>query len=91
MRVRKEEENPLSAALIQRRILRFFQEQPHAVETARGIATWVGLEVSLIGQVLKDLLEKKWLTADETSAVTGYALTRDERHLEQIRQLLSAE
>ena len=77
--------------VIQRRILRFFQEHPHAVETVRGIASWVGVEVNLIAEALKDLLEKRWLTADETSAVTGYALTRDERLLTQIRQAVKTE
>ena len=77
--------------VIQRRILRFFQEHPHAVETVRGIASWVGVEVELIAEALKDLQEKRWLTADETSAVTGYALTRDERLLTQIRQAVKTE
>ena len=90
MSVRKGE-GPFSATWIQRRVLRFFQEHPHAVETVRGIASWVGVEVPLIGEALKGLLERKWLTADETSAVTGYALTRDGRLLAQIRQAVETE
>ena len=77
--------------VIQRRILRFFQEHPQAVETVRGIATWVGAESELISEELKDLLEKRWLTADETSAVTGYALTQDVHLLAQIRQVVEGE
>ena len=77
--------------VIQRRILRFFQEHPQAVETVRGIATWVGVESELISEALKELLEKRWLTADETSAVTGYALTQDDHLLAQIRQVVEGE
>ena len=72
--------------VVQRKMLRFFQEHPHAVETARGIAAWVGAEPETIAGEIQDLLRRKWLTADETSAVTGYALTRDERFLSRIRE-----
>ena len=75
---------------IQRKILHFFQEQPQAVETARGVATWIGVEMEMITEAVQDLLKRRWLTADETSAVTGYALTRDERLLEQIQEALKA-
>ena len=77
--------------VIQRRILGFFQEHPQAVETVRGIAIWVGVESEPISEALKELLEKRWLTADETSAVTGYALTQDEHLLGQIRQVVERE
>ena len=84
-------EGALFPTALQRRILRFFKEHPHAVEAVRGIASWVGVEVDSIGEALKGLLEKKWLTADKTSAVIGYALTRDERLLAQIQQVLEME
>jgi len=77
-----------SLSALQRRILQFFRGHPHAVETARGIATWVGVEVESVGSALKELLEWKWLIADETDAVTGYALTRDERLLTQVLDVL---
>ena len=79
-----------SLTAIQRRILRFFQEQPQAVETARGISTWIGVEMEAIAEAVQDLLKRRWLTADETSVVTGYALTRDERLLTQIRNAMEA-
>lgn len=80
-----------SLSFIQKRILLFFQEHPHAVETIRGVATWVGGEEKLIEEALKGLVGRKWLLAHETSAVTGYSLTRDERHLGQIRKSLGLE
>ncbi len=73
---------------LQLRILRFFQEQPHAIETGRGIATWLGDEQRSIEKALEGLVGRKWLAMHETAAVTGYALTRDERFLTQIREVL---
>ena len=73
---------------LERRILRFFHEHPHAVETARGVAAWIGDETQAIQEAVQALSKRRWLTADETSAVTGYALTRDDRCLAQIRSAL---
>jgi len=75
---------------VQRRILNFFQEHPHAVETVRGISTWLGDETEVIQEALESLVGRKWLTADQTSAVRGYVLTRDERLLTQIQELTEA-
>ena len=80
-----------SPTAVQRRILRFFQDHPHAVETVRGIGLWVGEEEKVIREALSDLLIRKWLTADETAAITAYALTRDERTLVQIREAIGAQ
>lgn len=71
---------------LQRRILRFFQEQPHAVESLRGISGWIGAAQGLVGEAVEDLLSRRWLVADETSAVKAYCLTRDERLLAEIGQ-----
>ena len=73
---------------IQKRILSFFHEHPHALETARGIATWLGQDVQSIQEALNGLVSRKWLAVDTTAAVTGYGLTREERFLTQIRQIL---
>ena len=75
---------------LQHRVLRFFLDHPHAVETVRGVAGWIGDEAGTIQGAIQALLKRKWLTSDETSLVTGYALTRDERCLAQIRQVLEA-
>ena len=74
--------------VLQRKILHFFREHPQAVETVRGIAAWVGVGVDAIAEAVQELLKRRWLTADETSAVTGYALTQDGRLLAQIQDAL---
>ncbi len=75
---------------LERRILQFFCEHPAAVETVRGIASWTGDEQGAVQEAAQILSKRKWLTADETSVVTGYSLTRDERCLAQIHEVLGA-
>ena len=81
-------QKPVSLSEVQRRVIQFFHEHPHAVETVRGIATWIACEPKLIEEALEGLVGRKWLSADETSAVRGYSLTRDERFLTQIQDLM---
>ena len=83
--------SPSSLTALERRILAFFQEHPEAVETVRGITRWLGEEAEPVVVALQQLAERGWLTADETSAVTGYALTGDTHLLAQIGQALEAE
>jgi len=80
----------MSLTPVQRQILKFFQEHPQAVETVRGIATWLGQEAEVVEQALEGLVSRKWLALHETSAVRGYALTADARFLTQIREALGA-
>ncbi len=77
-----------SPAFVERRILQFFQEQPQAVETVRGISAWVRAEAEQVQQVLDQLTERKWLLTHESASVRGYVLTRDERVLGQIQAVL---
>lgn len=58
------------------------------METARGMATWLGQDVEMIQEALNGLVSRKWLAADTTAVITGYGLTREERFLTQIRQIL---
>ena len=73
---------------IQRRILLFFQEHSQAVETVRGIATWLGVEPPVIEEALEQLVRRGWLVIHKASAVTGYALTHDERISTEIKSAL---
>ena len=78
--------SPLTA--IEKKILLFFQEHPHAIETVRGISTWAGEPPEVARSALEVLVGKKWILTHETSAVTGYTLTGEEKLLIQIRDIL---
>lgn len=73
---------------LERRILKFFQEHPHAVETVRGIATWVAAQTESTQEALDALTARRWLALHQSSRVSGYALTHEERFLDQIQEIL---
>ncbi|MBI3322782.1 MAG: hypothetical protein HYZ94_03780 [Candidatus Omnitrophica bacterium] len=73
---------------LQRKILGFFREQPHAVESARGISSWMGVEPETVEEAVGELLTRRWLDKDETSLAKGYSLTRNEKLLVQIGRIL---
>lgn len=73
---------------LERRILEFFREHPHAVETARGIATWIAADAESTQEALDALVVRKWISLHQSPRVSGYALTQEERFLDQIRKTL---
>ena len=77
-----------SISPIERQILQFFIEHSNAVETVRGMSTWLGTEPQAIESALNSLVEKKWLSSHAAGALTGYTLTSEERFVNQIKQTL---
>ncbi len=77
-----------SLSALQRQILQFFLEHSNAVETVRGMATWLGAEPQAIEPALNGLVDRQWLSSHATDALTGYTLTSDERFVNQIKQTL---
>ena len=77
-----------SISPIERQILQFFIEHSNAVETVRGMSTWLGAEPEAIESALNGLVEKKWLSSHAAGALTGYTLTSEERFVSQIKQTL---
>ncbi len=73
---------------VQRQILQFFLEHSNAVETVRGMSTWLGADPEMIESALSGLVDRKWLLSHATDAVTGYTLTSEERFVSQIKQTL---
>ncbi len=73
---------------IKRRIVEFFRTHPHAVETIRGMSTWLSLPPSALEKAVHDLVGRKWLVAHTAGPMTGYALTRDAKILSQMEEAL---
>ena len=70
------------------KILRFFYEHPEAIETIRGMAVWLGGKSESLEGALQGLVHRKWISVHQSTALTGYGLTRDDRFLEQVREAL---
>jgi hypothetical protein len=74
---------------IHRKIVAFFHENQSALDTPRGISTWINEERSSVLEALEDLVKLKVLTADRASSTTGYSYTRDSKLIAKINKLLN--
>lgn len=73
---------------IHKKIIRFFHENQSALDTPRGIATWVQEERSRVKAALEDLVKAKILTADRATSTTGYSYTRDIKLIARVGSFL---
>ena len=71
------------------KIIRFFHENQAALDTPRGVATWVGEERSRVSACLEDLVNAKILVAHRATSTNGYSYTRDEKIISKIGKLLN--
>lgn len=68
-----------------RKILRFFSENPHCVDTAQGIASWTGVKPEIIKQSLKRLVKAKIIIEHKTSSTQGYSFTNNKTIINAIK------
>ena len=60
---------------INRKLIRFFLENPASIDNSRGIATWINEGIEDTENALKDLLAAKLLVEHGSEATTAYGLT----------------
>lgn len=65
-------------------ILLFFNENPHCIDTAKGISLWIGYDVNLIQKALDRLVKENILIRHKTASTTAYAYTNNKDTVRQI-------
>lgn len=80
----KSNKNPHSDE-IKIKIIRFFSENPASIDSARGIAAWIGESIENVKDCLEGLEKDKIVNAIKTNFVTGYSLTREKNILKKIK------
>lgn len=70
------------------KIVKFFHENQSALDTPRGVATWIGEDRGKVKNALEDLVKAKILLADRATSTTGYSYTRNIKLISQIEKLL---
>ncbi len=70
---------------INRKVLRFFNENPHCLDTSDGIVAWTGLSQQTIKEALKKLVNVKILIEHRTSSAQGYSYTNNKTVLNAIK------
>ena len=70
---------------INRKIIKFFCENPSSVDTSRGIATWINENAGTTEKALNGLAKAKILIPHRTGMTSAYAYTTDARIISSIR------
>ncbi|MBL7072144.1 MAG: hypothetical protein ISS26_08285 [Candidatus Omnitrophica bacterium] len=73
---------------INRKIIRFFLENPSSIDNSRGIATWINENVSDTDKALKKLAIAKILVSHGSDATSAYGYTADPRIASNVRACL---
>lgn len=74
---------------LNRKIIKFFHENQSALDTPRGVATWIGEERSKVKVALENLVKANILVAHRATSTTGYSYTRDSKLISTIDKLLN--
>jgi len=82
--------NKLFKSPLHLKIIKFFHENQSAVDTPRGVATWIGEDRAKVKSALEDLVKHKILVADRTASTTGYGYTRDIALISRIKKTLAS-
>lgn len=72
-------------AEINRKIVRFFLENPSSVDTSRGIATWINENADETEKALQSLAGARILILHKTALTIAYACTTDKRTISKIK------
>lgn len=70
------------------KIIKFFHENQNALDTPRGIATWIREDRAKVKKALEGLVELGILIAHRATSTTGYSYTRNTAFISRIEKRL---
>jgi hypothetical protein len=70
------------------KIVKFFHENQAAIDTPRGISTWVREDRTKVKKALEELAGMKILVVHRSTSTMGYSYTRNAKTLSKIEKLL---
>ncbi len=70
------------------KIISFFHENPHVLDTAQGLCAWINYDCAKIKKALDFLVSQGILVAHSTGATVAYAYTQEKKIVEQIGKFL---
>jgi DNA-binding transcriptional regulator YhcF (GntR family) len=73
---------------VKKKIIVFFHENPQAVDSVRGISTWINIKPNIVKKALEGLVREGILVAHRGSTTTGYAYTQDRDMVSRIESYL---
>jgi hypothetical protein len=73
---------------LQFKIVKFFHENQAAIDTPRGVSTWVREDRAKVLKALEELAAMKILVPHRSTSTMGYSYTRNTKIISKIEKLL---
>ena len=73
---------------VSKKILLFFNENPHSIDTVKGISIWVGCDIDMVQRALNKLVEEGVLVNHKTHSTDAYALTNERAIVKKIERYI---
>ncbi len=74
---------------VAKKILLFFYENPHSIDTPKGIATWISCDPNNVLKVLNTLVKEGILLIHRTASINAYSLTNKRDVTKEIDKYIS--
>jgi len=71
-----------------RKILLFYNENPHCIDTAKGISIWIGCDLDSVQNALKRLVKQGILVNHKTASTDAYSYTNNRAVARKIERYL---
>ena len=71
---------------VTRKILFFFNENPHSIDTAKGVSIWVGCDRNSVQKALCVLADENILIAHKAASTNAYSYTNKREIVKKIEK-----
>lgn len=71
-----------------KKIILFFNENAHCIDTAKGISVWIGHDVNQVQKALNKLVKEKILISHKTTSISAYAYTNNKGIVRKIEKYI---
>jgi len=71
---------------VTKKVLMFFNENQHCIDTAKGISLWVGYDVGLLQASLNRLVKENILLHHKTASISAYSYTNNKDIVKKIEK-----
>ncbi len=71
-----------------KKILLFFNENPHCIDTAKGISVWVGCDADTVKKALNKLAKQGILINHKTASTDAYSYTNQRDIVKKIERYI---
>jgi len=69
-----------------KKILLFFNENPHSIDTAKGISIWIDCDLKAVQNALNKLVKNGILINHKTSSIDAYSYTNQREIIKKVER-----